>query len=128
MTNQTQKPVALFPDCPREDKLVDEDKNATQPWRFFFDQLVNALQQNFNNERLMFPPLTAAEIATIQAVYTPLIGNPLPQETGGKFVPDISGGAVFDTTNRVPKMFIITYDGATPPNIVTAAWKTFTLT
>lgn len=116
-------PTSIFPNIPRESPVVDKMGNFTPLWSLAFGSLFQQLQQNFKNEGIVFPPLTASQIASIQAIYTPLIGSPLPTGT-----PDISGQTVFDTTNRVPKQFIITYDGATPPNIVTAAWKTFTLT
>jgi hypothetical protein len=123
MTTQTSKPQPIFPDYPREQPMVDKNGVLIEAWDVQLGSLFQALQQNFKNEGIVFPPLTAAEIATIQGIYTPLIGSPLPQN-----IPDISGQAVFDTTNRVPKMFIITYDGATPPNVTAASWKTFTLT
>lgn len=131
MTTQTKKPTALFPDLPRQAKVLDPDGTWTQIHQAFFDTLVASLQTNFKNEGILWPPLTLDQIATIQSLYTPYIGQPLPQNQPGnsqQFLADISGQSVFDSTNRVPKMFIITYDGATPPNIVTAAWKTFTLT
>lgn len=123
MTTQTKKPQALFPDYQRANKLVDRDGYITDAWDLSLSSLFQALQRNFKNEGIVFPPLSSTDIATIQAIYTPLIGSPLPQS-----IPDISGQTVFDSTNRVPKQFIITYDGAMPPNILTAAWKTFTLT
>lgn len=131
MTTQTQKPITIFPDLPRQAKVLDPDGTWSQIHQSFFDQVVNQLQQHFKNEGFLFPPLTASDLATILAPYTALTGQPLPQNQPGnaqQFLPDLSGQMVFDSTNRVPKMFIITYDGATPPNIVTVAWKTFTLT
>ena len=121
--NQKNKPQAIFPDCPKDPKIIEENGNITHGWLLFFSQLSQALQATFSNEGFFFPPLTATQIAAIQAIYTPLIGNPLPLN-----IPDISGKNVFDSTNRVPKEFIITYDGATPPNITAGSWKTFTLT
>lgn len=123
MMTQGKQPTAIFPDLPRETPAVTKDGDFSTLWSLGFASLFQALQKNFKNEGILVPALSAADIANIQALYTPLIGSPLPQN-----VPDISGQMVFDTTNRVPKMFIITYDGATPPNIVTATWKTFTLT
>lgn len=129
MTIQSAKPQAIFPDLPRTTPEVDEKGNFSKDWSLGFSLLFQALQANFSNEGVRFPPLTATQIASIQGVYTPYIGMPLPQDQGlQKFIPDISGASVFDSTNRVPKVFIITYDGATPPNIVTAAWKTYTIT
>lgn len=131
MVDQTKQNQSIFPDYPREQPLVEKNGKLTTTWDMSLNSLYQALQTNFSNEGIVFPPLSASDIATIQSIYTPLIGQPLPQnvpENNGEYVPDISGKTVFDTTNRVPKQFIITYDGATPPNIVTAAWKTFTLT
>lgn len=131
MATQTKQPQALFPDVPREVPAVDKNGNFTELWSLGLGALFQALQENFSNEGILFPSLTITQINAIQAIYTPLIGGPLPQDqagNSGQFIPDISGKTVFDSTNRVPKQFIITFDGATPPNIVTASWKTFTLT
>jgi len=129
MTTQTKIPQSLFPDIPRGQKAVDDEGNFTQPWMLGLSSLYQGLQKNFSNEGLRLPLLTATELATIQAIYTPLIGSPLPQQTGVQsFIPDISGAMIFDSTNRVPKVFIITFDGSIPPNILTAAWKTYTVT
>ena len=118
----TQQPIlqAIFPDLPRETPVLDKEGDFSPLWSLGLSALFQALQENFKNEGIIFPRLSAANIATIQAIYTPLIGSPLPQN-----IPDISGQTVFDTTNRVSKQFVITYDGATPPNILTATWRTF---
>lgn len=118
----TQQPIlqAIFPDLPRETPVIGKDGDFSPLWSLGLSSLFQALQENFKNEGIIFPRLSAANIANIQAIYTPLIGSPLPQN-----VPDISGQTVFDTTNRVSKQFVITYDGATPPNIVTATWRQF---
>lgn len=125
---------SIFPDFPHDSPFVDKEGNLTMTWSLSLGSLYQALQKNFKNEGIMFPALPAADISTIQALYTPFIGLPLPAGLASQAAPysgytlaDISGQVVFDTTNRVPKMFIITYDGANPPNLVTAAWKTFTL-
>lgn len=111
---------SIFPDLPREVPHVDKDGNLGNLWSLGFASLFQALQRNFSNEGIRFPPLNATQIAQIQAIYTPLIGAPLPIT-----VPDISGQTIFDSTNRVSKQFVITFDGATPPNIVTATWRQF---
>ena len=122
MTTQTKKPSSIFPDYPREQPIVEKNGHLKSKWDFSLNSLYQALQVNFSNEGILFPSLNAADIATIEAIYNPsLIGSPLPQN-----IPDISGKTIFDSTNRVPKIFIITYDGS--GNILTAAWKTFTLT
>lgn len=118
----TQQPIlqAIFPDLPREVPVINKDGDFSPLWSLGLSSLFQALQENFKNEGIIFPRLSAANIANIQAIYTPLIGSPLPQN-----IPDISGQTVFDTTNRVSKQFVITYDGATPPNILTATWRQF---
>jgi hypothetical protein len=112
-------PKSLFPDYPRESPAVDKNGNFSNLWTLGLGSLFQALQTNFKNEGIVFPNLNANDIADIQSLYTPFIGLPLPRN-----LPDISGQTVFDSTNRVSKQFVITYDGATPPNIVTAAWRT----
>ncbi|HEY2811766.1 MAG TPA: hypothetical protein VGJ00_10320 [Rhabdochlamydiaceae bacterium] len=120
MPTVIDNPFSLFPDLPRESPAVTPDGNFSFLWALGFANLFQALQENFSNEGIKFPNLSASQIAAIQAVYTPYIGTPLPDNLS-----DISGQAVFDTDNRVSKQFVITYDGATPPNIVTAQWRTF---
>ena len=132
MTTQVKQAQSLFPDIPREIPTVDKEGNFTALWSLGFGALFQALQENFKNEGILFPSLDASQIATIQAIYTPLIGGSLPQDipvNNGEFIPDISGQTVFDTTNRVPKQFIISYVPATSPPIISSArWWTFTLT
>ena len=123
MVAPTKNPPTIFPDLPRESPAVDKQGDFSALWSLSLSSLFQGLQANFKNEGIVLPPLTATQIATIQAIYTPLIGTPLPQN-----IPDISGQTIFDSTNRVPKVFIITYDNATPPNITAASWKTYTLT
>lgn len=123
--SQTRQPQQIFPDLPRETPVVDKNGNFSQTWSLAISQLFQTLQANYKNEGILFPPLTSDQINTIQAAYTPFIGQPLPSNPP---LLDISGQSIFDSTNRVPKVFIITYDNATPPNIVTASWKTYTIT
>lgn len=113
-------PQSIFPDLPRESPAINENNDFSPLWSLGLSSLFQALQKNFKNEGIIFPNLSAANIASIQALYTPFIGSPLPSN-----LPDISGQTVFDSTNRVSKQFVITYDGATPPNIVTATWRQF---
>lgn len=123
MTTQSKLPQSIFPDYPREQPMVNKDGFTNPLWSLSLSALFQALQVNFKNEGILLPLLTATQITSIQNIYTPLIGAPLPQN-----IPDISGQTIFDSTNRVPKVFIITYDGATPPNITAASWKTYTVT
>lgn len=125
MATQGKKPQSIFPDYPRESPFVNKNGYLTPIWDLGLGTMFQALQTNFSNEGVTFPPLSIDDINTIQAIYTPYIGHPLPTNPP---IPDISGKTVFDSTNRVPKQFIITYDSSTPPNVLTASWKTFTLT
>lgn len=118
-----RKTQSIFPDYFRGGKIAEANGTIATTYDLFFSALSQALQKNFKNEGIQLPLLDATQIAQIQAIYTPLIGAPLPLN-----IPDISGQTIFDSTNRVPKVFIITYDGATPPNIVTAQWRTYTVT
>lgn len=120
MPSTPNNPQSIFPDLPRESPAIDKEGNFSQLWSLGLSSLFQALQKNFKNEGIIFPNLNATDIADIQALYTPFIGVPLPNN-----LPDISGQTVFDSTNRVSKQFVITYDGATPPNIVTAQWRQF---
>lgn len=108
---------SIFPDLPREVPVIDKDGNFSPLWSLGLSSLFQALQENYKNEGIIFPRLSATNIATIQAIYTPFIGVPLPNN-----IPDISGQTVFDTTNRVSKQFVITYDSSVPPNILSAQW------
>lgn len=122
MATQTKQLQSIFPNIPRLKQVIDNNGELTAFWELYFSSLSQALQKNFTSEGILLPNLNASQISIIQSIYTPLIGSPLPQN-----IPDISGQTIFDSTNRVPKVFIITYDGSIPPNIVTASWKTFVL-
>lgn len=111
---------SLFPDMPRDGNFTDDNGNPSVGWVLGLQALFQALQQNFKNEGIVFPSLNEDDINFIQSVYTPYIGFPLPDR-----ILDISGQTVFDSTNRVSKQFVIVYDAATPPNIVSASWRTF---
>ncbi len=123
----TQPRIAqsIFPDYPRPQPAVDKQGNFAPLLDLAFSYLFQALQNNFKNEGILLPPLTATQIADIQSIYNPAFTTPpapLPFN-----IPDISGQTVFDSTNRVPKVFIITFDGSTPPKVLTASWKTYVL-
>ena len=120
MTSTPNNPQSIFPDLPRETPVIDKDGDFSPLWSLGISSLFQALQENFKNEGIIFPRLSATEIGQIQGLYTPLIGSPLPST-----LPDISGQTVFDYTNKVSKQFVITYDASTPPNMVTAQWRQF---
>lgn len=121
MSSTPNNPQSIFPDLPRERPAINKDGDFSAQWSLGFSSLFQALQTNFKNEGIIFPNLSASNIATIQSLYTPYIGLPLPNT-----LQDISGQTVFDTTNRVSKQFVITYDSSTPPNILAAQWNILT--
>lgn len=122
MSTLYKKSQSIFPNLPRDNPVIDKDGNFTRTWSLAFSNLFQSLQNNLKNEGFLLPPLTLSQINQIEDIYTTLIGGPLPLN-----IPDISGQTIFDSTDRVPKVFIITYDSSTPPNILTASWKTYTL-
>jgi hypothetical protein len=122
MSNITN-PSPIFPDLPRETPAITPQGDFSFLWGLGFNQLFQALQTNFRNEGVKFPPLTTTQAAQVTSIYTPLVGNPLPPGT-----PDISGQTMYNTTISAPQIFIISYDGATPPNITGARWWTYTIT
>ena len=117
MATQSKLPQSLFPDYPREPKIVNDKGELDSSWSLGLSALFQALQKNYKNEGIQFPQLDITSINNIAAIYAPYIGVPLPTN-----IPDISGQTIFDTTNRIPKQFIITYDTATPPNVTSAQW------
>lgn len=116
-------PQPIFPDLPRETPVINERGDFNFLWSLGFSSLFQALQANFKNEGIMLPPLTSTQAANVTAIYTPLVGSPLPIGT-----PDISGQMIYNSTILAPQVFIISYDGASPPNITGARWWTFTIT
>jgi hypothetical protein len=123
MVANVNNPTPIFPDYPREQPTVDKEGKFTYLWDLALGQLFQTLQTNFRNEGVKLPPLTTVQADQVKALYTPLIGNPLPPGT-----PDISGQTMYNSTILAPQIFIISYDGATPPNIADARWWTFTIT
>ncbi len=131
MTTQSALPQAIFPDLPRESPAVTKEGDFVQQWSLGLSQLFQALQANFSNEGIKFPPLSASEMASIASLYSAYIDKPLPQNdpTNGtqKYLPDISGATVFDSTNRMPNQFVITYDASNPPKVASAQWMMLSL-
>ncbi len=117
---------SIFPDLPRESPAVDENGNFNSLWSLGLSSLFQALQTNYKNEGILIPRLTDAQAADIAALYvqyyTP---SPIPLPPGAQ---DISGQMIYNTTLEVPQIFIINFDGATPPNVTAARWWTFTIT
>lgn len=125
MDLRTQKKLkqAIFPDFPREQPTVDKEGKLTAHWHLQLSSLFQALQRNFSNEGLQIPRLSIEDINTIEQIYNPnLVGKKLG------FIPNISGHMVYDTSNNVPKMFIIVFTNSDPSDtVISASWKTFTL-
>jgi hypothetical protein len=119
-------PTGLFPDLPREAPIVDKDGKLTDLWSLGFAQLFQSLQTNYKNEGILIPSLTTTQANAIAATYTRFYSPMnIPLDPG---VPDISGQMIYNRTILAPQIFIITFDGATPPNVTGASWKTFTIT
>lgn len=106
MTTQTIHQQAIFPDLPRDNKLVDREGNVTAEWQLFFTRLIMSLQTNFKPEGFVIPPKSAADIADL--------GN----------VNESIGNIVYDNTNNIFKGILLVSLG---PPVVTIT-KTFTLT
>ncbi len=129
VTKQGKLPQSIFPDLPRTEKISDSSGQINRLWYLSFASLYQALQQNFSNEGIQIPQLTSNpinnQIGYIENIYKPYVGLTLPQN-----LPNISGKMVYDTYESVPKMFIIVFTTQDDPSsvIMSASWKTFTLT
>jgi len=71
----TQQPIlqAIFPDLPRETPVIGSNGDFSPLWGLGLSSLFQALQENFKNEGIVFPPLTATQMSIIQNLYTPYI-------------------------------------------------------
>lgn len=117
---------SIFPDLPREIPAIDKDGNFSPLWSLGFSSLFQALQQNYKNEGILFPPLTDDQASEIAALYVQYYNpTPVPLPPG---IPDISGQTIYNKTILAPQIFIISFDGSTPPNVTGARWWTFTIT
>lgn len=126
MTTTPEPISSIFPDLPRETPAIDENGNFNALWSLGLSSLFQALQTNYKNEGILIPPLTDAQATEIAALYTQYYNpTPIPLPPG---VPDISGQMIYNKTLTVPQIFIINFDGATPPNVTAARWWTFTIT
>lgn len=118
-TEQIQK-QSIFPDVPRETPETDKDGNFTALWSLGIGSLFQALQENFKNEGIVIPRLSANEIATIQALYAAYVGGAYNELT--KNLPDISGQTVYNQTTKFTNQFVIATDTAMIPNVTLAEW------
>lgn len=117
---EVKQQQAIFPDIPRESPVLDKHGDFNQLWSLGFGSLFQALQDNFRNEGIVFPPLTSTQMATIQAAYAPFVGGTYEDLTVA--LRDLSGQTVFCSTTYISNQFVIAVDGATPPNVTLAEW------
>ena len=94
-TQSAPKQIAIFPDCPVSQKLVNEDGEIVPEWQLFFQQLVQALQTNFGPEGIVTPQQTAANISTLQSQFA-ASANPS----------QYYGNLLYDITNNLLKVNI----------------------
>jgi hypothetical protein len=106
---QTPKQQSLFPDLPREQPLVGKDGLINPYWALFFDNLVLALQNNFNPEGILVPMQTAANIVLLAA-------GTAPSPPTGAAIRTSIANILYDSTNDEFK------------GNIAGTWKTFTLT
>jgi hypothetical protein len=125
MTILDQLPTSVFPDMPRAKNIAGKDGNIHPDWSTGLAALFQTCQKQFSNEGYQFPPLTPSEQAAIQSIYQPYVVGVLPLPIN---IPNISSAMIYDPVNNVPKMFIITFNADPEPKVLTASWKTFTLT
>lgn len=123
MADNTDLPQPIFPDMPRGSPVISKDGGFESSWNLGLSSLFQALQTNYSNEGLILPPITTDQANIITSKYLPYIGNPLPPG-----VQDISGKVIYNPTIELPQIFIISFDGATPPNVTGVGWFTFTIT
>ncbi len=123
MANETNNLASIFPDMPRESPVIDKQGNFNPLWDLGLSSLFQALQVNFKNEGIVFPPLSAANMTTIQNLYLPYIGA--SYNTLIRNLPDISGQTVYDSTTQISNQFIIAQDAAN--NVTLAEWVPFAM-
>jgi hypothetical protein len=116
----TEQPIlqAIFPDLPRESPVLNEKGDFMPLWDLGLSSLFQALQANFKNEGFLLPPLSAANMSTIQDLYQTYIGGSYNSMTLA--LPDISGQTVYDSTTQITNQFIISQDNS--GNITLAQW------
>lgn len=122
----TENPIlqSIFPDVPRESPSVDKNGNFTPLWELFFGALSQALQENYKNEGIIFPSLSAANMTTIQGFYASYVDG--PYNTLATNLPDISGQTVFDTDTFISNQFVIATSNT--GNVNLAEWVPFQMT
>lgn len=89
MTTETQKPIALFPDLPRQSPIVGPDGKLSEVWQLALDQLVIALQTNLKPEGFVTPQQTATNISLLTG--TQSVANIIYDSTNHAFKGNING-------------------------------------
>lgn len=118
MATQELIPQSIFPDLPRENPVVDKEGNFNALWDLGLSSLFQALQENFKNEGIVFPPLSASNMTTIQNLYASYIGGAYTVLVQN--LPDISGQTVYDSTTQITNQFVVAQDNS--GNVTLAEW------
>lgn len=85
-------PISIFPDLPRSllsDPIVDKEGRMKDLLGIFLDQLVLALQTNFNNQGIAVPQQTSSNIILLTG--TQYSGNILYDSTTNQFKGNVNG-------------------------------------
>ena len=82
--SQSRKQQAVFPDLPRDKRMVDKNGDITPHWDLYFQQLTMALQTNFKPEGIVTPPQSASNITQLGGT-SGSIGNILYDSTNNQF-------------------------------------------
>lgn len=123
MVQEQKIQQSIFPDMPRETPVLNKNGDFMPLWELGLSSLFQALQQNFKNEGIVFPPLTASQMTAIQNLYTSYIGGTYDALTMA--LPDISGQTVYDSTTRISNQFVIAQDNS--GNVTLAEWVPFAM-
>jgi hypothetical protein len=86
---QTRKQQAIFPDLPREKKLVDEHGNISSSWELYLQQLTMALQTNLKPEGFVVPPKPTTDISQLTADTSK--NNIIYDDTTNQFKGNVNG-------------------------------------
>jgi hypothetical protein len=123
MTTEPLKKQSIFPDYPRANPSIDKDGNLAVGLELGLSALFQALQANFKDEGIVIPPLSAADMTTIQNLYTSYIGG--AYNTLAQNLPDISSQTVYDSTTQITNQFVIAQDNSS--NVTLAQWVPFAM-
>lgn len=90
----------FVPTMPQE-KVVNEKGGLTKPWKNFFEQMIQNMQQALSNEGLLAPSQTTANIAVIEPNALPgtLIFNTSAASPNGQLYIRLQDGTFHPITN-----------------------------